>query len=54
LAGVRFKKYLTKALPVLVFCMGVLFIMRGLDLNIPYLSPELSSFASGDDAAVCH
>lgn len=31
-----------KAIPVLVILIGALFIIRGLDLGIPYLSPEMA------------
>ena len=31
---------LTKVIPVFVFVMGVLFILRGLGLGIPYISPS--------------
>lgn len=54
MAGAVLKKRILKAVPVLMFVMGVLFVLRGLDLNIPYLSPALSSFSVGSDAAICH
>ena len=36
----NFKKKIMKAIPVFVVIMGVLFILRGLGLNIPYISPS--------------
>jgi sulfite exporter TauE/SafE len=39
--GVRLQ--LRKAIPVCVFLLGSLLILRGLSLGIPYLSPDLSS-----------
>jgi hypothetical protein len=40
---------LLKAVPVAVFLLGSLLILRGMGLGIPYLSPDLS--ASG---GCCH
>ncbi|WP_298763286.1 sulfite exporter TauE/SafE family protein [uncultured Polaribacter sp.] len=34
-----FRKKIQKTIPVLVVCIGVLFILRGLGLGIPYISP---------------
>lgn len=36
----NFKKKIMKAIPVFVIIMGVLFVLRGLGLNIPYISPS--------------
>lgn len=41
-----------KAVPVFVTLMGVVLILRGLNLGIPYISPILPG--SPGDAAVCH
>ena len=38
-----------KAIPVCVFVMATLLIVRGLSLGVPYLSPEL-----GGGASCCH
>jgi hypothetical protein len=34
---------LLKAVPVAVFLLGALLILRGMELGIPYVSPVLSS-----------
>ncbi|MDT7833358.1 sulfite exporter TauE/SafE family protein [Flavobacteriaceae bacterium S356] len=34
------RKKIRKLIPVVVVCMGVLFVLRGLGLGIPYVSPE--------------
>ncbi|WP_340202295.1 sulfite exporter TauE/SafE family protein [Ascidiimonas sp. W6] len=34
------RKQLTKVIPIFVVVLGVLFILRGMGLGIPYLSPE--------------
>ncbi len=37
------RKYLRKATPVFALILGIIFILRGLNLGIPYVSPKLSS-----------
>jgi len=39
-------------IPVALAVMGVLLILRGMSLGIPYLSPELAAGPSG--GACCH
>ncbi|GAF01707.1 sulfite exporter TauE/SafE family protein [Saccharicrinis fermentans] len=39
MVSVSLRKKMNKAIPVLVVVIGVLFVMRGLSLGIPYLSP---------------
>jgi len=39
----KVRRYITKAIPVIVVLMGLLFILRGLGLGIPYLSPPPAS-----------
>ncbi len=41
---------LLKAVPVAVFLLATLLILRGMELGIPYVSPVLS----GDGASCCH
>jgi len=49
-----FRNQLQKAIPVFVVVIGVLFIVRGLGLDIPYISPgENSLFLSGNPK-LCH
>lgn len=40
-AGPGLRTVLRKAAPYAYAIMGVLFILRGLDLGIPYISPDL-------------
>jgi len=35
----KVRRYITKAIPVIVVLMGLLFILRGMGLGIPFLSP---------------
>ena len=47
------KQRIQKAIPVFVIIIGILFILRGLGLGIPYLSPEpIAQIASGN--LECH
>jgi sulfite exporter TauE/SafE len=46
------RQLLRKAVPYLVFAMGCILILRGLNLGIPFLSPELPQ--SPGQALECH
>ena len=39
-SGMPFRKRLNKFVPYMMLLLGVWFFMRGLELNIPYLSPQ--------------
>lgn len=47
------KSWMRKAVPVLVICIGILFIVRGLGLGIPYVSPEQVITVNGSQIE-CH
>ncbi len=49
--GFAFRRKLQKLLPVFIFSMGVLLILRGLNLGIPYLSPIAGI---GSEVISCH
>jgi uncharacterized protein len=49
--GIKFRQQLQSLLPVFIFSMGVLLILRGLNLGIPYLSPTTGM---GANALHCH
>lgn len=40
LSGMPFRKKLNKAVPYIMLFLGIWFILRGTELNIPYLSPQ--------------
>ncbi|MFA6026594.1 MAG: sulfite exporter TauE/SafE family protein [Ignavibacteriaceae bacterium] len=42
-----------KAIPVFSFLIGVLFILRGLNLGIPYISPKMASFQTSTESDCC-
>lgn len=53
LLTVSFRSKLQKIIPIIAVCIGVLFIMRGLGLSIPYISPStLDLFVQSE--ANCH
>ena len=49
--GVVFRKKLQSVLPIFIFSMGLLLILRGMNLGIPYVSPHLGI---GVDKITCH
>jgi sulfite exporter TauE/SafE len=48
--GPSIRRRINRTMPYLMVCLGFWFILRGLNLNIPYLSPEVQSSGS----SVCH
>jgi hypothetical protein len=52
---VNFKQKLLKLAPVFVLILGLIFVFRGLNLGIPYLSPKLqNSQQIHSEAPICH
>lgn len=43
-----------KVVPVLVFSFGCLFVLRGLNLGIPYLSPKVEVSQGSVQSSCCH
>mgnify|MGYP000744449079 CR=1 FL=1 len=39
--SVKFRNKLQKVIPVIILLIGVLFILRGMNLGIHYISPEI-------------
>jgi sulfite exporter TauE/SafE len=50
LFGFSFRRRVNQIIPYLMVCLGIWFLFRGMDLDIPYLSPKIQS--SG--ATICH
>lgn len=48
--GPVFRRRINKAMPYLMVCLGCWFVLRGMGLNIPYLSPP----GQNNGAAICH
>jgi len=53
LVSIPIRNTIQKAIPVIAVCIGVLFIIRGLGLNIPYFSPSTMSLFVKNEA-ICH
>ena len=53
LVSIPIRNTMQKAIPILAVCIGVLFIIRGLGLNIPYISPSTMSLFVQSEAN-CH
>lgn len=51
LISFSFRQQVQKMLPVFIFSMGLVLILRGMNLGIPYLSPHLSA---NDSNISCH
>ncbi|MDY6026264.1 sulfite exporter TauE/SafE family protein [Bergeyella zoohelcum] len=50
----KLRNSVLKLVPMLMFVMGVLFVLRGLDLGIPYLSPPKESLELKTDKKMHH
>jgi len=47
-------QYARKLVPVMMFALGSLFVLRGMNLGIPYLSPKVKITEHGIKASCCH
>ena len=50
--NIRTRNTLRKVVPIFISCMGVLLILRGLNLGIPYVSPYIGK--NPGQAIICH
>jgi sulfite exporter TauE/SafE len=48
----RFLHQLRKAIPIFIIILGILFILRGMNLGIPYISPEFKEAST--EVKCCH
>ncbi|MBU0985392.1 MAG: sulfite exporter TauE/SafE family protein [candidate division Zixibacteria bacterium] len=53
MVGFRVRQYFRRALPVAGVVLAVLFILRGLSLGIPYVSPEIQQDTQGEATMNC-
>ncbi len=51
--SMRFRKKVSKIIPYFIILIGILFILRGLNLGIPYVSPKLDK-NDGTKMECCH
>jgi uncharacterized protein len=52
--NIGIKTKLRKAIPVLAILLAFIFILRGLNLGIPYLSPKISAQSGASSEMECH
>jgi len=50
----RIKTQIPRLIPTFVIILGILFILRGLNLGIPYVSPKLIKEENKEEMQVCH
>ena len=51
--NVAVRNRIRSAIPVFVFCMGLVFILRGMALDIPFVSPVLTQGTTTSDITLC-
>jgi hypothetical protein len=51
--SIRFRQQLRKTVPVFAGIMALMLILRGLNLDIPYVSPHISTNAHGTSVQSC-
>ena len=52
--SLNLRKRINKLIPAFMVVLAFLFILRGMNLGIPYISPQLQQTEITDDSAVCH
>ena len=48
------RKRINKLIPAFMVVLAFLFILRGMNLGIPYISPQLQQTEITDDSVICH
>lgn len=52
--NMNLRRKLTRLVPAISIILAAIFILRGLNLGVPYLSPKLESKQSGTEQVICH
>ncbi len=52
--NINIRRKITKAVPVFALVLGLLFILRGMGLGIPYISPTISAQVVNESNLDCH
>jgi sulfite exporter TauE/SafE len=52
--GIGVRRKLNKLIPAFMIVLACLFILRGLNLGIPYISPQINTSSSIDNSVICH
>ena len=48
------RKRINKAIPAFMIILAFLFILRGMNLGIPYVSPKIQQSEINDESVICH
>jgi sulfite exporter TauE/SafE len=52
--NLNIRRKITKLVPVFALVLGLLFIVRGLNLGVPYLSPKIDASSEVSSEMECH
>jgi len=52
--GLNVRKRINKMIPAFMILLAFLFILRGMNLGIPYVSPKIQQTEINDDSVICH
>lgn len=52
--GLNVRKRIHKIIPAFMIVLAFLFILRGMNLGIPYISPQLQQTEITDESVICH
>ena len=52
--GLNVRKKINRVIPAFMIVLACLFILRGMNLGIPYISPQLRQVEIVDEAEMCH
>lgn len=52
--SINLRNRINKAVPVFMVALAMLFILRGMNLGIPYVSPVIRQTEYADDTTTCH
>ncbi len=54
IVSLSFRNKIKKVIPAISICVGLILILRGLNLGIPYLSPEMKHSKQETEVDCCH
>ncbi|MFC2125364.1 sulfite exporter TauE/SafE family protein [Bacteroidota bacterium] len=52
--GIGIRQKFNRIVPVFIVALGILFILRGMNLGIPYISPHIQTGNEADGIILCH
>lgn len=52
--SINVRRRISKAIPAFMVILAFLFILRGMNLGIPYISPQIQQSEITDDSVICH